>query len=63
MTWVETDVRLVGKPRDYGFKESGKYQFQSVSKDFFKMTLVEGGSCCTPANESATKTIQANKVL
>jgi hypothetical protein len=34
--WVETDVWLVGKPREYGFKESGKYQFQSVSKVFFQ---------------------------
>lgn len=62
-TWIETDVRLIGKPRDYSFKEKGKYQFQSVSKDFFKMLLIEGGSCCTQANEAAVKTTQANKVL
>lgn len=46
----------------YKQSSTGKYKFDSNSKDYFKMTLIEGGMCCDFANKEESITIQANRI-
>jgi hypothetical protein len=55
-TWTEIEYKLIVGERRYKLTETAKYSFSSVTSDYFKMELTEGGSCCSG------NTIQANKV-
>jgi len=61
--WQESELRLIGKTRIYTGKETGKYKFDTITKDFFKMVLIEGGFCCKEANKTPSPITQANKVM
>jgi len=59
--WIEEDTKLF-KVVPYKNKSTGKFKFDSISDDFFKMTLIEGGECCQEANKAIIVITQANKV-
>jgi hypothetical protein len=60
--WVEEEIKLL-KTKLWNNSANGKFKFESLTKDFFKMTLIEGESCCNEANKPAISITQANKVM
>ena len=59
--WIEVETKLL-KTNLYSNSSKGKFKFESLTKDFFKITLIEGNACCQEANEPVSDVTQANKV-
>jgi hypothetical protein len=60
--WVAVETKLIGKARLWNESANGKFKIESLTKDFLKMTLIEGKSCCQEVNKPTTSVTQANKV-
>jgi hypothetical protein len=61
-TWIELEDQLLLKTKRWSHTESGKYQFMSNSKDYFKMEFIEGQYCCQESNRTSASMVQANRV-
>ena len=60
--WVAVEAKLIGKARLWNDSANGKFKIESLTKDFLKMSLIEGKSCCQEANKPFNEVTQANKV-
>lgn len=59
--WTEEHVKLL-KSVFTNYHSTSTFIIISHTKDFFKMELVEGNSCCTEANTTRKMYTQANRV-
>lgn len=60
--WVAVETKLIIKARLWNDSANGKFKIESLTKDFLKMSLIEGKSCCQEANKPTSSVTQANKV-
>jgi len=59
--WVYVETKLF-KTKLWNGSANGKFKFETLSKDYFKMSLIEGYACCKEYNKLATEIFQGNKV-
>ena len=59
--WIAGESKLF-KTKFWSYELSGKYKFETLTTDFFKMSLIEGGSCCQEYDKPVFTMTQANKI-
>jgi hypothetical protein len=60
--WIGEAYKAIGSKMNYiNYSLSGKFKIEEITDDFFKLSLIEGQTCCKKRNDPTIIEIQGNK--